>query len=71
MTDFAAWKKGLAGKPNVTFKSYPKLDHLFLAGEGKSSPAEYEKPGHVDATVVNDIAAWILGQGKKPAERGW
>jgi dienelactone hydrolase len=71
MTDFAAWKKGLAGKPNVTFKSYPKLDHLFLAGEGKSSPAEYEKPGHVDSAVVNDIAAWILGQGKKPAERGW
>ena len=71
MADFAAWKKGLASKPNVTFKSYPKLDHLFLAGEGKSSPAEYEKPGHVDAGVVNDIAAWILGQGKKPAERGW
>jgi uncharacterized protein len=71
MTDFAAWKKGLAGKPNVTFKSYPKLDHLFLAGEGKSSPAEYEKPGHVDAAVVNDIAVWILGQGKKPAERAW
>jgi hypothetical protein len=71
MTDFAAWKKGLAGKPNVTFKSYPKLDHLFLAGEGKSSPAEYEKPGHVDPAVVNDVAAWILGQGKKPAERGW
>ncbi|MFY9821303.1 MAG: alpha/beta fold hydrolase [Thermoanaerobaculia bacterium] len=71
MTDFAAWKKGLAGKPNVTFKSYPKLDHLFLAGEGKSGPAEYEKPGHVDPAVVGDIAAWILGQGKKPAERGW
>jgi uncharacterized protein len=71
MTDFAAWKKGLASKPNVTFKSYPKLDHLFLAGEGKSSPAEYEKPGHVDPAVVNDIAAWILGQGKKPSERTW
>jgi dienelactone hydrolase len=71
MTDFAAWKKGLSKKPNVTFKSYPKLDHLFLSGEGKSNPAEYEKPGHVDATVVNDIAAWVLGLGKKPAERGW
>ncbi|HEX4959733.1 MAG TPA: alpha/beta fold hydrolase [Thermoanaerobaculia bacterium] len=71
MADFTAWKKGLAGKPNVTFKSYPKLDHLFLAGEGKSGPAEYEKPGHVDAGVVGDIAAWILGQGKKPAERTW
>ena len=69
MTDFAAWKKVLAGKPNVTFKSYPRLDHLFLAGEGKSGPAEYAKPGHVDEAVVADIAAWILGQAKKPAER--
>jgi dienelactone hydrolase len=71
MTDFAAWKKGLASKPNVTFRSYPKLDHLFLAGEGKSSPAEYEKPGHVDVAVLNDVAAWILAMGKKPAERTW
>lgn len=71
MTDFAAWKKGLTGKPNVTFKSYPRLDHLFLAGEGKSGPAEYEKPGHVDAAVVNDVATWILSQGRKPAERTW
>ncbi len=71
MTDFAAWKKVLAGKPNVIFKSYPKLDHLFLADEGKSGPAEYGKPGHVDEAVVADIAAWILGLGKKPAERSW
>jgi len=69
--DFAGWKKVLASKPNVTFKRYPKLDHLFLAGEGKSSPAEYGKPGHVDQAVVEDVAAWILGQGKKPAERRW
>jgi uncharacterized protein len=71
MTDFASWKKVLSGKPNVTFKSYPKLDHLFLPGEGKSGPTEYGKPGHVDETVVADVAAWILGQGKKPAERTW
>jgi len=71
MTDFAAWKKVLSGKPNVTFKSYPRLDHLFLAGEGKSGPAEYQKPGHVEEAVVADVAAWVLGLGKKPAERSW
>jgi uncharacterized protein len=71
MTDFAAWKKVLSGKPSVTFKSYPRLDHLFLAGEGKSGPAEYQKPGHVEEAVVADVAAWILGLGKKPAERSW
>src|SRR3954470_20562571 len=41
MDNFAAWKKALAGRPGVTFKSYPKLNHLFIEGEGKSTPAEY------------------------------
>ena len=57
--NFAAWRKALAGRPDVTFKTYPKLNHLFMAGEGKSLPAEYEKPGHVEEAVVADIAGWI------------
>jgi uncharacterized protein len=59
MDNFAAWKKGLAGRPNVTLKSYPKLNHLFIEGEGKSTPADYEKPGHVSEAVITDIAGWI------------
>lgn len=59
MDNFEAWRKALAGRPNVTFKSYPGLNHLFIAGEGKSSPAEYQRPGHVAEAVVADIAAWI------------
>ncbi|HEV2392453.1 MAG TPA: alpha/beta fold hydrolase [Verrucomicrobiae bacterium] len=58
--DFDGWKAGLASKPTVTFKLYPALNHLFVAGEGKSTPAEYEKPGNLDATVIADIAAWVL-----------
>jgi dienelactone hydrolase len=57
--NFAAWKKALAGRPNVTLKSYPQLNHLFIAGEGKSTPAEYETPGHVSEAVIADIAGWI------------
>ncbi|HEY0553835.1 MAG TPA: alpha/beta fold hydrolase, partial [Thermoanaerobaculia bacterium] len=57
--NLAAWRKALAGRPAVTFKTYPKLNHLFMAGEGKSLPAEYEKPGHVEDAVVADIAGWI------------
>ncbi len=57
--NFQAWKKGLAGRPGVTFKSYPKLNHLFIEGEGKSTPADYEKPGHVAEAVIADIAGWI------------
>jgi len=59
MEDFQAWKKGLAEKKNVTFKSYPSLNHLFIEGEGKLTPAEYEKSGHVAPVVIEDIAAWI------------
>jgi uncharacterized protein len=59
MDDFATWKKGLAGKQNVEFKSYPKLNHLFLAGEGPSSDEEYGRPGHVEKAVVDDMAAWV------------
>jgi hypothetical protein len=59
MTDFERWKQTLQGRTDVSFKSYPKLNHLFTAGEGKSTPAEYQKPGHVDQQVIEDIAAWI------------
>jgi hypothetical protein len=44
---------------NVEFKSYPKLNHHFIEGEGKSVPSEYEKVGHVAAYVIEDIAEWM------------
>jgi fermentation-respiration switch protein FrsA (DUF1100 family) len=62
MDDLSAWKMGLAGKSNVQFKSYPRLNHLFMEGEGVSSDEEYLKPGHVSALVVDDIANWIKRQ---------
>jgi fermentation-respiration switch protein FrsA (DUF1100 family) len=57
--DFQGWKTGLAQKSNVAFKLYDDLNHLFMTGQGKSTPAEYETPGHVDGAVISDIAAWI------------
>ena len=59
--DFPLWQKALAGKNNVTFKLYPKLYHLFIAGEGPSTPQEYSIEGHVSEEVIHDIAHWILG----------
>jgi dienelactone hydrolase len=59
MKDFALWKSGLAGRPNVAFQTFPALNHLFVPGEGKSSPKEYAKPGHVASEVIDAIAAWI------------
>jgi dienelactone hydrolase len=57
--DFAGWKKALGKRKNVTLKSYPSLNHLFMEGKGKSRPEEYLKPGHVAKEVVNDIAEWV------------
>jgi len=59
MKDFELWRKGLSGRGDVTFKSYPKLNHLFLEGEGKSVPAEYAIPAHIPDYVFDDIAAFV------------
>jgi dienelactone hydrolase len=61
MVDFEGWKKALGGRKNVSFKSYPPLNHLFIAGTGPSVPKEYDRPGHVAEETIADIAAWIAG----------
>jgi dienelactone hydrolase len=63
IADFDGWKKALSSKSTVSFKLYPDLNHLFIAGTGPSSPVEYMKPGHVPEVVVADIASWIAAQG--------
>ena len=53
-------ESGAGGPDERDLPSYPELNHLFIAGTGKSLPAEYNTPGHVADEVVRDIAAWIL-----------
>jgi uncharacterized protein len=65
--DFAGWQRALHDVPRAALKTYPKLNHLFVAGEGPSAPAEYEKPGHVDREVVDDVATFALRGSLKPA----
>lgn len=62
MADFAAWRQALSARSDARLVSYPGLNHLFMAGEGKSTPAEYQKPGHVDAAVIDEIAKWVTGR---------
>jgi dienelactone hydrolase len=64
MKDFEIWKSVLGSRKNAEFHSYPALNHLFMAGEGQSTPAEYRKAGNVDGGVVSDIAAFIVGSGR-------
>lgn len=58
--ELAAWRDALAGRDDATFREYPALNHLLMAGSGPSSPAEYSEPGHVAKDVVADLAAWII-----------
>jgi uncharacterized protein len=57
--EFDAWKAAIAGRNNVTLKSYPSLNHLFVAGEGRSNEQEYRTPGHVSAEVIDDIVKFV------------
>ena len=59
LEDLQGWRHALESHKNVTIKTYPTLNHLFLAGVGKSTPAEYEHAGHIPDFVLDDIAAWI------------
>lgn len=57
--DWQNWRDAFADDPDATFKLYPKLNHLGIAGEGEGSLAEYQQPGHVDAHLLTDVAAWV------------
>ncbi|HEY2013635.1 MAG TPA: dienelactone hydrolase family protein [Bryobacteraceae bacterium] len=59
MKDFGLWKAALGARKDVAMHSFPALNHLLVAGEGKSSEAEYRKPGHVAPEVIDEIAKWV------------
>jgi uncharacterized protein len=60
--DIAAWRSGLKGTPDVTFREFPELNHFFIAGSGPPGPAEYANASHVAEPVVLTIADFILQQ---------
>jgi len=57
--DFDRWRTALKNRSNVTFSLYPLLNHLFIEGEGQSTPSEYERAGHVSEQVLTDIVRWL------------
>lgn len=61
--DRIRYERALSGRPGVTIRRYPDLHHLFMPGEGPPRPEEYAAPGHVDARVIEDVAAFVLGMG--------
>ncbi|WP_227980546.1 alpha/beta fold hydrolase [Nocardia spumae] len=57
--DLSGWREGLGDRADVDIRVYEAVNHMFVAGTGRSTPAEYQAPGHVDGTVVADIAEWL------------
>lgn len=57
--DIRHWQDGLRGVANVKVETFPALNHLFIAGEGKPNPGEYQTLGHVDQAVIGAIADFI------------
>ncbi|MFF2079175.1 alpha/beta hydrolase family protein [Kitasatospora sp. NPDC058162] len=60
--DLARWRQALGDRPEVSIRIHPEANHLFLPGTGPATPAEYARPGHVAAAVVEDIADWLAGR---------
>lgn len=57
-----SWKKALSARKDVTYKSYPKLNHFYVSVDQPSTGEEYNLPGNVPANVIDDIATWLLKQ---------
>lgn len=59
MADFTLWQMALMLNKQSVFKNYPSLNHLFMEGEGKATPQEYNRAGRIPAYVAKDIVNFI------------
>jgi dienelactone hydrolase len=57
--DFARWHAVHGNDPRFRLQRYAALNHHMIAGAGPPSPRDYADAGHVDAALLDDIAAWI------------
>jgi len=58
--DVRLWRDALAGRAAATVRVLPELNHLFVAGSGRATPAEYTSaPGHVAESVVAELARFL------------
>jgi dienelactone hydrolase len=64
MNQFDGWKQALAARSDVTFKSYPHVNHLLTEYKSLSVGMEYGQPANVSADIVQDIADWIVKAAK-------
>jgi uncharacterized protein len=67
--DIQYWQTGLKGDAKVRTVTIPSLNHLFIAEQGQTTPAEYFAPGHVDAAAIKAIASFIENPAAAVASR--
>jgi dienelactone hydrolase len=60
--DFELWRSALKERPATSFRSFPSLNHLFVAGSGLSTPVEYAQPGFVSEDVIATIHDWVTAR---------
>lgn len=60
MKQFNGWKSALKDHTNVTFKSYPNVNHVLASYEKPSIAQEYYLPSNVFEPIIQDIAKWVL-----------
>jgi dienelactone hydrolase len=58
--EMVLWKEWLAGKQNVTFRSYKDAYHLFIATDAKPGPWNYQQEGNIMPELIDDLATWCL-----------
>jgi uncharacterized protein len=60
--DYLVWNSTFSERSNVFLKTYDRLNHLFIAGDGTPTNAEYFTEGHVAEEVIDDIIDFIKGE---------
>lgn len=58
-SELQPWQRALAGHSDVTFRTYPAMDHLLFDGTGPATSAEYSVPARVQSQIVADLAEWV------------
>lgn len=62
VTDYQLWQDALAEKENASFSYYDNLNHFFMSGTGKSTPAEYQQKGVCSKQVSEAMAQFVQNQ---------
>jgi hypothetical protein len=65
ITDYELWREAMLNCPeaDVHFQLFDNLNHLFMPGTGKSTPAEYQQKNVCSEDVSKAIAGFIKQHG--------